>query len=53
MKVVYEAFSEERKIDDYFCWTDAKVTLAWIRSVSKKFKVFVQNKYFEGANTVG
>ena len=43
MKVVYETLSEERNIDDYFCWTDAKVTLAWIRAVNRKFTVFVQN----------
>ena len=44
MKVVFEAISDERKIDDIFCWTDAKVTLAWIRSTNKKFTAFVQNR---------
>ena len=41
MKVVYTAFSEEMKIDNYFCWTDSMVTLAWIKAMSGVFKVFV------------
>ena len=44
MKLVYETLSEEKRIDDYFCWTDAKVTLAWIRSTEKKFTVFIENR---------
>ena len=44
MKVVYTAFSEEMKIDNYFCWTDSMVTLAWIKGTSRVFKVFVQNR---------
>ena len=44
MKVVYTAFSEEMKIDNYFCWTDSMVTLAWIKVTSRVFKVFVQNR---------
>ena len=37
MKVVHRTLSEEKKIDDYFCWSDAKVTLAWIKSTKQDF----------------
>ena len=44
MKSVMEILSKEMKIDDYFCWTDSMVTLSWIKSTDKTFKVFVENR---------
>ena len=44
MKVVHRTLSEENEIDDYFCWSDAKDTLAWIKSTKQDFKFFVKNR---------
>ena len=42
--VVHRALSEEIHVNDLFCWTDSMVTLAWIKSIDREFKVFVQNR---------
>ena len=40
--VVYRALSEEIHVND-FVLLDSMVTLAWIKSIDREFKVFVQN----------
>ena len=27
-----------------YCWTDSQISLAWIRSINREFKTFVQNR---------
>ena len=44
MKVVNKAISEEVNVDGHFCWSDSMVTLAWIKSTKREFKVFVKNR---------
>ena len=41
------ALQQEMKIDEIFCWSDSKVSLAWIKSKTKEFKTFVQNRVIE------
>ena len=31
-------------INSVYCWTDSQISLAWIRSINKQFKTFVQKQ---------
>ena len=44
---VSKALEEEMIIDKIYCWSDSKVSLAWINARSKEFKTFVQNRVLE------
>ena len=41
------ALEKELNIDDYRCWTDSMVALAWIKAFDKEFKTFCQNRVVE------
>ena len=41
--VTFNSLTEEIVIDDYFCWSDSMITLAWIKS-DQEFKPFVENR---------
>ncbi|KRX18442.1 hypothetical protein T07_13209, partial [Trichinella nelsoni] len=32
------------RIDRLTCWTDSKITLCWIKSISRRWKPFIQNR---------
>ena len=38
------AFKDEIDISSIYAWSDSKVSLAWIKSISKEFQTFVQNR---------
>ena len=44
MNTVFNSLSEEMLINDYFCWTDSMITLAWIKAIDQEFKTFVENR---------
>ena len=44
---VSKALEEEMIIDKIYCWSDSKVSLAWINARNKEFKTFVQNRVLE------
>ena len=44
---VHGALKDDLSFTKLFCWSDAKVTLAWIRSVNKEFDPFVENRLIE------
>ena len=44
---VNRALNEDLSINKILCWSDAKVTLAWINSVNKEFDTFVENRLIE------
>ena len=41
---VARALKDDLIVDKVFCWTDSTVSLAWIKSTDKVFRVFVQNR---------
>ena len=41
---VSRALDVELKVSKIFCWTDSTISLSWIKSSKKEFKVFVQNR---------
>ncbi|KHJ39851.1 hypothetical protein D918_10113 [Trichuris suis] len=45
--VCYVKREIEMKVDRVACWSDSKVALSWIRSPSKSWKPFVQNRVQE------
>ena len=44
MNSVKNALSKTLSFDDFYFWTDSKVTLAWISAVQKEYKTFVENR---------
>ena len=44
---VCRALEVDLLIKKVFCWTDAKITLAWIKSIDKEFDTFVENRVIE------
>ena len=50
---VTRALGTEMSINRTFLWTDSQVTLGWIRSTKKEFKVFVQNRVLAIRKNVG
>ena len=49
---VLKALDGELEIDELFCWSDSKITLAWIKAEEKELKTFVQNRVLEIRNNV-
>ena len=45
--------SVEVNITKVVCWSDIKVALWWIKSVNKKWKVWVENRLSEIPENVG
>ena len=41
---VLSALKNDIVINSVYCWTDSQTSLAWIRSINKEFKTFVQNR---------
>ena len=44
---LFSVLNEFYKFERTLLWTDSQITLAWIRSVSKEYKVFVENRVQE------
>ena len=44
---VLRAITTEFFISKIFCWTDSQITLAWIKSITKEFKPFIENRAIE------
>ena len=44
MSVVFNSLKEEIVINGLFCWSDSMICLAWIKSIDKEFKTFVENR---------
>lgn len=44
---VTKALEYDMKNGEIYCWTDSKVTRAWIKAKDKEFKVFVQNRVLQ------
>ena len=47
MNSVKNALSKTLSFDDFYFWTDSKVTLAWISAVQKEYKTFVEKRVQE------
>ena len=41
---ILSALKNEIAINSVYCWTDSQISLAWICSINKEFKTFVQNR---------
>ena len=41
---VSSALKNDIVINSVYCWTDSQISLAWIRSINREFKTFVQNR---------
>ena len=50
---VIEALEAELLINKVFCWSDSKILLAWIKSINKEFKPFIENRLVEIRKNVG
>ena len=50
---VKKALSVDVNISDVVCWSDSKVALWWVRTVTKKWKVWVENRVSEIREKVG
>ena len=50
---VKKALSVEVNITQVVCWSDSKVALWWIKSVNKKWKVWVENRLSEIPENIG
>lgn len=44
---VYKALSKEIVISEIYCWTDSKISLAWIQNVNEEFETFIENRVIE------
>lgn len=44
MRVVLDNFSQKVEITEYYCLSDSKVTIDWIRSPAYKWKTFIANR---------
>ena len=50
---VRKALSLQVKISDVVSWSDSKVSLYWVKSVTKKWKILVENRVSEIRENVG
>ena len=50
---VRKALSLQVKISDVVSWSDSKVSLYWVKSVTKKWKIWVENRVSEITENVG
>ena len=50
---VRKALSVQVKISDVVSWSDSKVSLYWVKSVTKKWKIWVENRVSEIRENVG
>ena len=52
MTSVKHALKNCVNFDNFFLWTDSKVTLSWIKAIDKEFKIFVENRLREIRNNI-
>ena len=50
---VRKALSVQVKVSNVVCWSDSKVALWWVKTVTKKWKVWVENRVSEIRENVG
>ena len=50
---VIGALEAELFINKVFYWSDSKISLAWIKSINKEFKPFIENRLVEIRKNVG
>ena len=43
MNTMYESLNVELNIENYYCWVDSQIVLAWIKASGREFKMFVEN----------
>ena len=43
VNTVYESLNVELNIENYYCWVDSQIVLAWIKANGREFKTFVGN----------
>ena len=41
---MHESLNVELNIENYYCWVDSQIVLAWIKATGKEFKTFVENR---------
>ena len=51
--LVKKALIVEVNITKVVCWSDSKIALWWIKSVNKKWKVWVENRLSEIRENIG
>ena len=44
MNTVHESLNVELNIENYYCWVDLQMVLAWIKATGEEFKTFVENR---------
>ena len=44
MNIVHESLNIELNIENYYCWVDLQMVLAWIKATGEEFKTFVENR---------
>ena len=44
INLVYNALSEEIVVENYFCWSNSSIGLAWIKNVNEEYKFFILNR---------
>ena len=44
LNTVHESLNVELNIENYYCWVDSQIVLAWIKATGKEFKTFVENR---------
>ena len=44
MNTVYESLNVELNTENYYCWVDSQIVLAWIKVNGREFKTFVRNR---------
>ena len=44
MNTVYESLNVELNIENYYCWVDSQIVVAWIKGTGREFKTFVENR---------
>ena len=52
MVKVKQALEQELLINDYYCWSDSMIVLAWILAEHKELKTFVQNRVSQIRNNI-
>ena len=44
MNTVHESLNVELNIENYYCWVDLQMVLAWIKATGEEFKTSVENR---------
>ena len=45
MNTVYERLNVELNIENYYCWVDSEIVLAWIKANGIEFKTLLGNRF--------